>query len=191
MQYLEAIKNFLNSQFVSTIIGVLIGGILTIFISGITERKKICIELKLEVWKRITVYLDYISKSIVEIETDIEQYENDEDTTQEDILKSLEKHVYVISEAIPRISKEINKNILIIQNTKNFTGEIEKDCKEAIRDVVDVKDGKIKIERNLSKIKNSIEKLEGSYLYLYGDLQSTLLEDLYTRRQINKININE
>lgn len=190
MPYIEIIKNFFNSQFISTIIGVLIGGILTIFISNITERRKICMGLKIEVWKRITIYLDYISKALTEIETDIEQYENEEETTEE-LLKSLDKHGYIISQAIPHISREINKNILIIQSNENFTDEITKNCQEALRYILDVKEGKIKIERNLSKIKNSIEKLEDSHVYLYGNLQSTLLEDLYTRRQINNMDITE
>lgn len=186
MNFLLQVKEFFSNQFISTIIGVLIGGILTLYISNITERKKISMDLKIGIWKKISDYLDKISDSIVEIETNIVLY-NKKQINEKEMLQSLEKEIYVISELIPCIEKEISKNILIIQNCEDFTDSISQMCKCSIKKILDIKSGKIDIKKDFLEVESSIKNLDNSLVFLYGNLQSTLLSDLYTKRQINKI----
>ncbi|MBY6761762.1 hypothetical protein HYH84_12535 [Clostridium botulinum] len=187
MNYLLQIKNFLNSQFISTIIGVLVGGVLTIRINNVTERKKIIMDLKIEIWGNIKKYLDIISNSIVEIETNIELYKN-KNINEKEMTKCFDKEIYNISKTIPFISREISNNILVIQEVEYFTYNITESCNDSIKKILDIKNGDLDIKKEFSKIENSIKNLDEAFVYLSGNLQSTLLKSLYTKKQINRLN---
>lgn len=179
----ENVVKFLNSQFVSTIFGVIVGGFITLFVSKFTEKQRIRMELKVEIWKTLSGDLDKIKESIVNIETEIESAEQNK-IDQKCLVEKVDKNVFEIIAPFNRIKSKLVSNVLIIVNQDEILKYFSDDLKKAVTIIFNIKKCNDDIE--MGDLKYVVEVLDNEFVRLFALLQNELLKDLYSKKR-NKI----
>lgn len=174
------INSILDSNLISSIIGVTFGGYITTKVNNKTEKKRILIELKVSVWNKLLKSLDKINNLLCELLTDIELNKNN----KEELLISLNSNLQNIAQCNEIIIGDLTNNTLVIMSDDDFTKKFTEKLKESIKLVKG--DNAI---NNMDNVEKTIEELCKEFNDLYAVLQNKLLEDLIDKKKLKKIEI--
>lgn len=177
MEIINTIFKFCNSQFVSTILGVVVGGLITIKINRITEQKKIQMQLKIQLWNLLSTDLDLIKNYIRDLENELEF-----NTMWK---SSLNKHLQLLVNESASICTHLSKNRLIILSERDFTLEFDELLKEIVEHVVKCNEDEANLDNKI--LRQNLKKLKDELFKLYAVLQLELLNCLYEKVEINKM----
>lgn len=182
----ENIINFLNSQFISSIIGVLVGGLLTIKINSIVEKKRILLGLKVKMWEEVSDSLENINSYLIKIDTEFECYKKKIDNSNLNTLNNvLNKNYKLIESNYSNLNDVLCRNTLIAPKCVDLTDDFDKNLKLFLKYIVKFNKTS-EIDNNL--VEKSIDELIKSYVNLYSELQYNLLKDILNKKSKKEVN---
>ncbi|GEM_PF-6749875 len=184
MEVIKQILEFLNSSFVSTISGVIIGGYITIKINTLSERKRILMEFKINIWDSLDKTLFEVKELIGEMEKRLNEFSYRGGNYFE-VIGMLDVRLQEIKLKIKSVQDELNRNTLIVFSKKDLTKQFD-DESDNLSDIISIELCNFQnIDINI--IENSFENWKNSFVNLNKELQGHLLKDVFNRRDIKKI----
>lgn len=172
-------------QVILTILGVVLGGFITIYANSKNERNRVIMEFKINIWNNLDKTLFEIKELISEMEKRLNEFRYRGGNYFE-VIEILDVKLQEIKPKIKSVQDELNRNTLIVFSKKDFTKQFD-DESDNLADIFSVEFCNYQnIDINL--IENSFVNWRNSFVNLNKELQSHLLKDVFSRRDIRKIN---
>lgn len=169
---------------VTTCLGAILGGAVTLIANSRLEKKRIITELKIDIWNDISKEINAISSYIVEIET-INTCTKD---VHEELPKITKIYDEIIVSKIYNIKHIINKNLLIMKKYNYTDGVIDVYRRGLI--CLGYINAKIESDRDVVYTKKNIEKLMDDFSQaicdLSAELSNELLKDIMNKKAVRK-----
>ncbi|PJJ27830.1 hypothetical protein [Lacrimispora celerecrescens] len=169
----ELIINLLDGNFISTILGVLAGGIITIKINEWTNKEVIKMEIKTNLWKQLADLLNTADDNIVVFKSLVQR----EDMQLIDYIISFQKLI----DDLVKIFKKVNDMLInygfLCIDVPNMTLEL----KEILINMQN------KDIQSIEEIKEALEIVRNSFILLGIGLQKSLLKGLYKKSDYRKL----
>lgn len=169
---------------VTTCLGAILGGVVTLLANSRLERKRIITELKIDIWNDISKEIKVISNSIIEIET-INTCAKD---LHEELPKIIEIYEETIAFKINNIDHIINKNLLIMKKY-DYTDSVMEVYKKGLicLNYINAKtEGDEKTGHNRKIIDKLMEEFSQTIFDLSAELIHELLKDITNKKAVKK-----
>lgn len=162
---------------VTTCLGAILGGTVTLLANSRLEKKRIITELKIDIWSDISNEITAIINSIAEIETI--------NKLLKDVGKELPKIIDIydkIIEQIDNIDYIINKNLLIMERY-DYTDSVTKVYRNGLIYLNNIDEEVGYNQKNMEKL---MKQFSQSIFDLSSELSNELLKDIMNKKAVRK-----
>lgn len=180
---LELVKNSIFNTYIlpiiTTMIGVVFGGIVTIVVNSYNSKKEKEMDLRIKLWGDLIVNMTLIRGLLMDVIISINEYRDDD---------SWEEFIKEIKEKIVSIKKELQMVLYKIDDNSFITLDLIYKCEAFIKSIETAQMALDDLTGNeyLEIVEFHINSLNKIFRSLKIEIESDLFKGLYSTRKINK-----
>lgn len=167
----------------TTVIGVIVGGGITLKINSYQNREKLRLDLRIRLWNNISNDMIDISNLLVKFDEYIYKYQLNM-IVWDDLLDDIKANINEINTIFCKVRSQLSISMLIASDLANCTEQFD-DQLEFVHQYLDDLRNDESLD-NSERVKMHMTTFISVYKYLYWDLQRKLLSGLYTEKGIQK-----